>query len=123
MPVLTKDTRLTVINDPDIIWIKTEYQVIKSLTLLDKDHAYDPTDAVAEIGVMSGGRKIYNRIACFSYGYVGSFSPLFWTGSYPTENDCYVYALVSGPDNHVYRLAVTLWKIITIEGGRFVVDP
>ena len=123
MPVLTKDNILDATGVAEITWMRSEFQIVRSIALIDLEHAYDPTDAFAEIGIMSGGRTLAHRVAPLATGYVGSFSPVIWDGSMPTELDSFIYALVIGTAGHKFRLAATVWKIVTAQDSTFRVDP
>lgn len=123
MSVLTKDNIITTSGVIDITWMRSEFQIVKAVSLFDIENAYTPTDIHAEIGIMSGGRSIEHRVALFNAGYCGGNAPLGWTGSYPTELGNFIYAALLGPAGHKYRLVATLWKIVADEGGRFLVDP
>lgn len=123
MPIITDDITLTGATTPEIVAIRCEQHIVKSISLFHIEHATYPTDAYAEIGVMSGGKLLINRIALMNAGYIGLFASLGWNGSFPTEPDTFVYAALLGPNTHEYRLCVTLWKIVATREGAFIVDP
>lgn len=123
MPLLTKDITLTGVAFPQIVTIRCEQHIIKSISLFHLENATDPVDGFAELGIMSGGKKLANRTALMTNGYIGVFKSLGWHGSFPTEPDTFVYAAVIGPATHIYRFCVTLWKIVATKEGAFIVDP
>ncbi len=123
MAILTKDNVINTTGVVDITQFRSEFQIVKAVTLFDLENAYEPTDIYAEIGVMAGGKTLAHRVALLNAGYCGSMAPLGWTGSYPTEADMFIYAALLGPAGHKYRLVASLWKIISQEGGTFIVDP
>ena len=122
MPTLIAEHQLTASNAKQFVTIPVERQMIKTITLIDTFEATNLSQTWALIGLMSGGTTTQNIIATLDAGYINKMSPLAWSGNLPVDPDTYVYGELYGASGQLYRLVVTLWKIITTPEGTFHVD-
>lgn len=66
----------------------------------------NPAGTWVEIGLMSDGITLQNRVAILDAGYVGSAAPVGWTGRITASPMMSVYADVYSSDSAVVRLSI-----------------
>lgn len=123
MPSITKDRNLNAGNAQTIFSIPVDYHLITSVSLYDLGDNRFMDHILVELGLFMGKNSAHTRLTIFASGLMGGRYNLGWTGRFPTEPGMSVYCIAYGPDLTNVRLAVTLWKIVMVEGERFVLDP
>jgi len=115
-------TTLAAING-QVGTIATDAHVIKGVTLRDLDQSTDPMENYGIIGLMSGGQTAAHIISVFASGNFGANTPLFWTGSMPTESEQFIFCQLFAAGTDTFRLSAVLYKIVFQDGNVFRVDP
>lgn len=123
MPTLTNDRNLNASYAKTFFSVPVDYHLVMSASLFDIDEGSVPNEIFAEIGLMTGTNASHIRIAVLASGVMGGRVNIGWSGRLPTEPGSRIYCSAYGPDDRDVRLTVTLWRIVTTEDGRFVLDP
>lgn len=123
MPTLTNDRNLNAAYARTFFSVALDYHLVISVSLFDIDEYAAPNEVFAEIGLMTGTNARHIRLAVLASGVMGGRVNIGWTGRLPTEPGSAIYCSAYGPDDRDVRLAVTLWRIVETEGGKFVLDP
>lgn len=85
--------------------IKIQTGSIVALTAFALVPGTNPAGTWVEVGLMSGDTSIQHRIAILDAGYLGTASPVGWTGVIHAEPSMYVYADVYSSESTVVRLS------------------
>jgi len=78
---------------------------LESAYLYELSDAGRPLDCFAQIGVMSGGTNLVNRVALLDQGYAGVGSGVSWSGHLRLGEQTFLYALLYAREASTYRLA------------------
>lgn len=87
-------------------YIEIQAGRIVALTAFPLTAGTNPAGTWVEIGLMSDGVEIQNRIAILDAGYVGSAAPVGWTGQILAEPMMYAYADVYSSESAIIRLSI-----------------
>jgi len=86
--------------------IKIQDGTIVALTAFALVPGTNPAGTWVEIGLMSGDTSLQHRITVLDAGYIGTATPIGWTGVIKAEPSMYVYADVYSSDSTVVRLSL-----------------
>ena len=86
--------------------IKIQSRTIVALTAFALVPGTNPAGTWVEVGLMSGETTLQHRIAVLDAGYIGTATPVGWTGRILAEPSMYVYCDVYSSDGTIVRLSL-----------------
>lgn len=86
--------------------IKIQSGVIVALTAFALVPGTNPAGTWVEVGLMSGDTSLQHRTAVLDAGYIGTATPVGWTGRILAEPSMYVYCDVYSSESAVIRLSL-----------------
>lgn len=123
MPTTTKDVVAAANRVKATVTIPVDKVVLSTLNLVDLSNALQPNDAYAEIGLMSGGTEVGQKIAVVASGYIGKAITVSWTGKIICEPDMFLYGDVYSSVGGTFRLQGLVTPYKTGEKGELILDP
>jgi len=113
MGAISIDHTISSANVHELSSVDIGNSTLVSLSLFETDAAYPVDLAWAEIGILSGGDTLEQRVAILANGYVSKRNAISWSGFIPVDCGSRVYVSILGPLTNAFRLVAFVVPITT----------
>jgi len=114
MGAISIDHTIASANVHELFFVDIGNSTLVSLTLFAVDLVYLFDPAWCEIGILSGGVSLEQRVAILANGYVSKRNAVAWSGFIPVDCGSSVYCSIIGHSVNSYRLSAFVVPITTV---------